>query len=147
VIRPARAFDVEAVGRLLTELGRSPLGDATRHRFRSGFLAHLRRRDTASLVAVEDGQVVGFCSLEFRPRLNRMRAQAWIPDLIVDRAARGRGHGRQLLERAFQLAGERGCWSVTLESGHHRQEAHRLYMSAGMEDAGVYFIRQLEADV
>ncbi len=34
-----------------------------------------------------------------------------------------------------------------LESGHHRKEAHKLHLSAGMEDAGLYFIRQLEADV
>lgn len=104
---------------------------------------HLARNDTASLVAEVGGAVVGFMSLEFRERLNRTRPQAWIPDLIVAESHRGSGAGKALLLRGIELADARGCWSVTLESGHSRHVAHQLYRSAGMVDQAVSFIRQL----
>jgi ribosomal-protein-alanine N-acetyltransferase len=105
---------------------------------------HVGRPDTASLVAEVDGRVIGFMSLEFRERLNRTTPQAWIPDLIVTETHRGIRAGRALLLRGFELARERGCWSVTLESGSERAVAHQLYLSAGMQDLGKYFLIDLD---
>jgi GNAT superfamily N-acetyltransferase len=51
--------------------------------------------------------------------------------------------GPALLRRAMALARERGCHRLTLESGHHRQRAHRFYAREGMTDAGKYFILDL----
>lgn len=124
---------------LLAELGRPQLMPETEAAAREVYLRHTSRRDTASLVAECDGRVVGFLSLEFRDRLNRTSLQAWIPDLIVTAKYRGRGIGQALVEAAFALARERGCWGVTLESGYQRKEAHRLYLRAGMKDAGKFF--------
>lgn len=139
VIRPATPADFDAVATLLAELGRPAVTDATRDAARAVYERHLARPDTASLVAEVGGQVVGFLSLEFRDRLNRVQPQAWIPDLIVTASHRGRGIGKALLQRAFDLARERGCWSVTLESGYSRQAAHQLYRAMGMRDEGLYF--------
>jgi GNAT superfamily N-acetyltransferase len=61
----------------------------------------------------------------------------------VTEACRGAGAGKALLQRAFELARERGCWSVTLESGYQREVAHQLYRSAGMVDEGLYFMLYL----
>jgi hypothetical protein len=44
---------------------------------------------------------------------------------------------------AERLARERGCWQLTLESAHHRTDAHRLYLAFGMEDAGKMFRKPL----
>lgn len=82
-------------------------------------------------------------SLEFRERLKRTRRQAWIPVLIVIEAHLGFGARKGLLLRELALVQERGCWSVSLESGRSRRIAHRLYRSAGMVDEGDYFIRSL----
>ena len=54
---------------------------------------------------------------EFRERLNRTTDQAWVPDLIVRETRRSGGVGLALLERAYDIARERGCWELTLESG------------------------------
>lgn len=140
-IRPARAGDFAAVAALLAELGRPALSAGSAAAARGVYERHLARPDTASLVAVVEGAVVGFMSLEFRERLNRTRPQAWIPDLIVSAAHRGRGAGQTLLLRGIALAEGRGCWSVTLESGRSRHAAHRRYRAVGMVAEGEYFIR------
>lgn len=138
-IRFAEPGDFEAVSRLLEELGRPAVPPEAEPAAREVYLHHIRRPDTASLVAEVEGRVVGFMSLEFRHRLNHTRPQAWIPDLIVTESARGLGIGKALLQRGFELARERNCWSITLESGYHRKVAHQLYRSAGMRDEGLYF--------
>lgn len=138
-VRAIRADDFETVAALLSELGRPTLTGETREPAHAVYARHLARPDTASLAAELEGTVVGFLSLEFRERLNRTQPQAWIPDLIVTASARGRGAGRALLERAFALARERDCWSVTLESGYARHVAHQLYRASGMNDGGLYF--------
>lgn len=143
VIRPATAGDFRAVARLLAELGRPEVTPDRELEARRVYLRHIARPDTASLVAELDGRIVGFMSLEFRDRLNQTRPQAWIPDIIVAEGARGQGIGKALLSRAIQLARQRGCWSLVLDSGYHRQVAHQLYKSAGMRDEGLYFVLRL----
>ncbi len=139
LVRPAADQDFPAVAALLAELGRPQLSPETEAAAREVYRRHTSRTDTASLVAESNGRVVGFLSLEFRDRLNRARVQAWIPDLIVTAEYRGRGIGQALLDAAFAQARQRGCWGVTLESGHQRKEAHRLYLRVGMRDAGKFF--------
>ena len=60
--------------------------------------------DAAHLVAEDDGEVIGFCSLHFRERLNYPTPEAWVPDLIVSERARRRGAARALLEEAERPA-------------------------------------------
>ena len=142
-IRLATPLDFAPCARLLAELGRPAPTPDTEAAMRDLYERHIARKDTASLVAETDGKIIGFLSLVFREQLNRTRPQAWIPDLIVTEGSRGLGAGRALLERAFALAKERGCWSVTLESGYQRTAAHQLYKSAGMKDEGFYFLLPL----
>jgi predicted N-acetyltransferase YhbS len=138
-VRPAAPGDFEAVAQLLGELGRPEVTAETRAAAEAVHQRHLARPDAASLVAEIGGRVVGFMSLGFRDRLNQTRPQAWIPDLIVSAAARRRGAGGALLRRGIELARARDCWSVTLESGHQRHEAHARHRSAGLRDEGLYF--------
>ena len=142
-IRPITGDDFDAVAALLAELGRPTLSDASRAGAAEVYHRHVDRSDTASLLAERDGRAIGFCSLEFRDRLNWGVEQAWIPDLIVTADARGLGAGKALLARAFQLAAERGCWSVTLESGYQPTVAHELYRSIGMSNDGFYFLLRM----
>ena len=138
-VRLARLDDFAAVTALLEELGRPEVGPGHESRARAIFERHLGREDTASLVAEAGGLIVGFMSLEFRDRLNRLTPQGWIPDLIVTEPARGMGAGKALLERGVELCRERGCCQVTLESGYERNVAHQLYEAAGMVKQGYFF--------
>jgi ribosomal protein S18 acetylase RimI-like enzyme len=84
------------------------------------------------------GQIVGTLTLViFRiPTATR----AWIEDVVVDGAARGRGVGEALTLTAVKLAKARGAKTVDLTSRRSRQAAHRLYEKAGfhVRDTSVY---------
>jgi len=145
-VRPATAEDWPAVGALLAELGRPVvMGTQDEASARDVFLAYLARPDTVALLAEIDDRVVGFCDMEYRTRLNFLDAQAWIPDLVVSEAERGRGAGAALLARAEKLARERGCWGMSLESASWRTRAHAFYAREGWEDTAKSFSKSLSA--
>ncbi len=143
-VRRAGPHDFEAVTGLLEELGRATVTDATRAECKRVFDAQLEEEGAGPLVVEDGDEVIACCSLHFRPRLNRPSPDAWIPDLIVAPSARRRGAARALLEEAERRARERGCWALTLESGHQRKEAHLLYRDFGMREEGFYFGKPLE---
>jgi ribosomal protein S18 acetylase RimI-like enzyme len=58
---------------------------------------------------------------------------AWIDDVVVDEAARGRGAGERLVREALRLADARGASSVALTSRPERVAANRLYQRLGFE--------------
>ncbi|HEY2604061.1 MAG TPA: GNAT family N-acetyltransferase [Thermoleophilaceae bacterium] len=143
-IRSAEPHDFEAVTLLLEELGRATVTDETRDRCREIYAAQVSEPGSDHLVAEDDdGGIVGFCSLHFRNRLNHPTPQAWVPDLVVVERLRGTGIGNELLAHAERRAIERGCWEITLESAHHRREAHKFYAAFGMRDAGLFFRKLL----
>ena len=134
--------DFEATTRLLAELGRPAPSDGKLPALRRTYAQHVGRADTGSRLALLDGSPVGFISLEFRRPFFMTAPQAWIPDLIVADAARGRDIGAALLDAAFAEAIRRGAYAAALESGHHRTVAHRLYETAGMSDVGSFYTLQ-----
>jgi GNAT superfamily N-acetyltransferase len=131
--------DFEATTRLLAELGRPAPSEERLPALRRTYAQHVASADSGSLVASLDGRPVGFISLEFRHPFFTTAPQAWIPDLVVTESARGRDIGAALLDAAFAQAIRRGAYAAALESGHHRQVAHRLYTVAGMADVGSFY--------
>ena len=57
--------------------------------------------------------------------------RAWIEDVIVDDAARGKGVGRLLNEAAIAHAFDEGAITVDLTSRPSREAANRLYQRIG----------------
>ena len=131
--------DFAAATRLLAELGRPAPSEDRLPALRRTYNEHVRRPDTASLLAFADAAPVAFCSLEFREPFHTLAPQAWIPDLIVTEFARGRDIGAALLDAVFMEAERRGAYAAALESGRQRAVAHRLYLAAGMEDLGSFY--------
>ena len=84
------------------------------------------------------GRIVGTLTLVMFRIPTAMRA--WIEDVVVDGAARGRGVGEALTLAAVKLAEERGAKTVDLTSRRSRHAAHRLYEKAGfhIRDTSVY---------
>ena len=66
--------------------------------------------------------------------------RAWIEDVIVDDAARGKGVGRMINEAAVAYAFEHGAITVDLTSRPSREAANRLYQRIGFvqRDTNVY---------
>jgi len=57
--------------------------------------------------------------------------RAWIEDVVVDGAARGRGVGESLNRFALDLARAKGAKTVDLTSRPSREAANRLYQRLG----------------
>jgi ribosomal protein S18 acetylase RimI-like enzyme len=141
IVREAQPHDAGAVLRLMEELTRPPVADDPAPQ-RDVFLAHLGHADCRIYVAELDGSVAGAVSLWIQPRLNWTTPQGWIPDLYVAEAFRRRGAARALLDACVDECRRHGCHVLTLESGHHRAEAHRLYESYGfVHHARAYIMR------
>lgn len=63
----------------------------------------------------------------------------YIDDLCTLPAARGRGHARALLDWVDEEAARLGCEQVHLDSGTHRNAAHRGYLKAGYDIQAFHF--------
>ena len=78
-----------------------------------------------------DGTILGSLTLVLFRIPTGLRA--WIEDVVVDEAARGRGVGEALNRFALDVAAERGARSVDLTSRPSREAANRLYRRLGFE--------------
>ncbi len=86
----------------------------------------------------DNGRIVGMLTLVvFRIPTG---VRAWIEDVVVDEAARGRGVGEALSQEAIQRAVGVGARTVELTSRPSREGANRLYQRLGFvrRDSNVY---------
>ncbi len=89
---------------------------------------------TSLMVAREKtrGRIIGTLTLvTFRIPTG---VRAWIEDVVVDPALRGRGIGEQLTREAIRLAVEGGARTVELTSRPSRETANRLYRRIGFQE-------------
>ena len=74
-------------------------------------------------------QIIGALSLTIYRVPTGIRAI--IEDVIVDGPARGQGVGQALLQRALQIAKQKGAAGISLTSNPLRVAANRLYVKLG----------------
>ena len=124
---------VAAFDRLIPQLSSSnppPTLDELRH--------IVDAESTLLLLAEEDGVIVGSLTLALFRIPTGLRA--WIEDVVVDGAARGKGVGEALNRFALDEAKRRGATTVDLTSRPSREAANRLYQRLGFvkRDTNVY---------
>jgi len=126
VVRSATEELVRAFGRLLPQLSGSA------EPVTAGSLREIVDwPGTRLLVARVDGEIAGTLTLVTFPILTGLRA--WIEDVVVDEAARGRGVGEALTREAVRLARASGATTVDLTSRPSRVAANRLYVKLGFQ--------------
>ncbi|MCX6046203.1 MAG: GNAT family N-acetyltransferase [Chloroflexi bacterium] len=76
-------------------------------------------------------QVVGMVSLLFTISTAEGGRVAWLEDMVVHPAQRGRGIGEQLLHQALAEARVAGCSRITLLTDNTNQAAMKFYARAG----------------
>jgi ribosomal protein S18 acetylase RimI-like enzyme len=86
---------------------------------------------TVVFIARDDGQIVGSLTLVIFPIPTGLRA--WIEDVVVDGAARGKGVGEALTNAAIDESRRRGVRSIDLTTRPSREAAIRLYERLGFE--------------
>ncbi len=123
-LRPMQSEDVEAVVRIEESLFSQPWS-------RQGFLDSLQADNTIYLVALADGEVVGYCGLL------QVLDEADVTNVAVDEAFHRKGIARALLQELFVQAQKRGVLALTLEVRKSNIPALSLYESLGFKNCGV----------
>ena len=138
-VSPARRVDdalIAAFNRLIPQLSRRaavPTPDLIREIVEAQSNTVLIARDQR-----EDGRIVGLLTLVvFRIPTG---VRAWIEDVVVDEAVRGRGVAEALSQEAVRRALGLGARTVELTSRPSREAANRLYQRLGFvrRDSNVY---------
>lgn len=155
VVRPAKAGDMAALGRL------GALLVSVHHRFDSDrFIAatpgtelgygaflgrELERPEIILLVAEQAGSVLGYAyaGLEGTDYMALRGPAGMLYDLVVDPARRGEGIGRALLDAAVTALVARGAPRVVLSTAERNDAAQRLFASAGFRRTMIEMTREL----
>ena len=87
--------------------------------------------ENARFLAAECGETIGYIGV------HEIAGEAYISNIAVLSAYRGKGAGEALLTRASDDARERGCAFITLEVRGSNTAAIALYEKCGFEKAGV----------
>ncbi len=95
------------------------------------------------LCAETERGVVGFCTLAVRNSLWQESRIGTISEMVVDEAFRKRGVGTALLGTIIDLARQKGCRLIELDSAFHRDAAHRFYEKAGFVKRAYLFSKEL----
>lgn len=83
-------------------------------------------------VAEADGKVLGYIST----RLDHEAGKGRIPNLAVDKAARGGGIGRKLIEHALEYFRREGMAFAMIETMANNPVGQHLYPSCGFVETG-----------
>jgi ribosomal protein S18 acetylase RimI-like enzyme len=116
---------VEALARLIPQLSTSaePLTRAA--------LADMIDSSAITLFVARDDAGALLGSLTLATFRTPTGVRAWIEDVVVEGAARGRGTGGALVEAAVAKAATLGARTVDLTSNPSRTEANSLYQRLG----------------
>lgn len=84
------------------------------------------------IVAILEGQVVGFLQITLIPGLSRVGAwRGQVESVRIKAEFRGQCLGAALMAHAIALCRSRGCSHVQLTTDKSRQDAHRFYARIG----------------
>lgn len=82
---------------------------------------------------VDNGRYKGFCHGVYFNTFWMSGLTCYVSGIIVSEGERKKGYGKALMDCAKELAKERGCKAIILDSGFPRKEAHAFYEGYGFE--------------
>lgn len=81
----------------------------------------------------DNGEYKGFCHGDYFQTFWMCGLTCYISSLFTCDQDRHKGYGRAMLDHAKELALEKNCRAVILDSGMARIDAHRFYENYGFE--------------
>ncbi len=138
-IRPATLSDAAAIAEIYNQ-GIEDRGATFETQLRTTADIEARIREHARypmIVADDGGRVVGWAGMgSYRPRA----CYSGIGEVSVylDRAARGRGIGRQLLNALIDAARDRGYWKLVSRAFLFNTASRSLCRACGFREVGIY---------
>jgi PhnO protein len=140
VIRAAQESDLSRIYQLLCQLEERELD---REVFKQKYTENLRRKNIHYLVATQSGETIGFISLHIQSLLHHDGQVAEIQELVVDPSVRGQGIGRQLVDRARQIAFAKKCESFEVTTNSRRLRTREFYEKNGLAPTHVKLTESL----
>ena len=98
------------------------------------------------LVCEQGGRVIGVLNLRFEEQLHHARLIGEIMEFFIDAGHRDRGIGREMLDRACQIARDFGCAQLEVACNQLRTQAHRFYLREGLKSFHFKFSMPLGGD-
>lgn len=95
-------------------------------------MGYVDNPDQAAFLAMREGECVGSIRV-----CKRWNGNAFIDDLAVDKAHRGKGVGRGLMDAAVEWGRENGLHGVSLETQDNNLLACRFYLRYGFRLGGI----------
>lgn len=129
---------IEKVVPVMAEL-RSNLPEATIHKQ----ILRQMADGYEMLAVVDEGHVIAVCGFVTKEKL-AWGKHIYIDDLVTAKQAQNQGAGHLLLDTVVNIAKERGCASVHLDSGVHRFAAHRFYLRHKFDITSHHFAITIE---
>jgi GNAT superfamily N-acetyltransferase len=93
-------------------------------------------------VALEGERVVGVTVFRVIEKTHSGR-ELYCDDLVTDEATRSQGAGKAMIAYMERVARERGCDTFALDSGCHRQQAHKFYFREGLVVGAFHFTKKV----
>lgn len=155
-IRAATPTDLRDLGRLGALLVQAhhdfdpqrfiPATPRTEEGYGSFLGTQLEAPNVIVLVAVRDGQVIGYtyAGVEGRDYMSLRGPAGVIYDIVVEPGQRGQGVGRMLLDAVITGLGDRGAPRIVLSTAERNEVAQRLFARAGFRRTMVEMTRELE---
>jgi ribosomal protein S18 acetylase RimI-like enzyme len=135
VIREAGFNDLAQIVELALEMGYkiSPQG------IRPVLEHHIKNPDYYIFLAVENDQVIGMVGFNIKYYLHREKPVLYIGSIVVREKFRSLGIGKMLMAKVEEIAKQRGCNSIQLNSNKRRLRAHEFYKKLGFEEVSLKF--------
>ncbi len=136
-IRKCTAADFDRVAILLRELWPSRPFDAKR--LRPVWDRALGSTAQRFVCAIDNNEMVGFCSLSIKSSLRSEGQLAHIDELVVAEHARGQGIGGGLIEFVIDMAEKTGCNRIEIEGAAGSADAAGFCSHAGFDPRATLF--------
>ena len=135
-IRKATATDAEQLKTLYFEhLTHYPPKEEQDMKKWQVLLSKFEQDENMQLLVLEiDGKVVSTVQMAIVENLtHNIRPFAVIENVVTHAEHRGKGYASALLQKATEIAKERGCYKLSLETGSNKESTLGFYKNNGFE--------------
>ena len=117
------------------------------HLIKDAFLNTIRHMETEGFRLAyikDDNEVVAAAGFRIYTNLV-VGKHLYVDDLITAEKHRSKGYGEQMIAWLRNLAKDQGCRYFHLDSGTHRDQAHKFYFRQGLVIKSYHFAEVLES--